>query len=177
MRHPLNHPLIRMNQGVVCLCVEGQVVMPRASGDSPVDTIAGEVYLALEDCYMTTAEQGRRRHAPRSGVVARRFKIKRGRHARAAGYVARRYSNRRGRHAPRSGVRCPQMQFHTMTPAEHPSVDDGVIERGFFAYRLAGVQMMGMGSSLCEDSAVECDADDAPWSIINRFKNPPRIQP
>ena len=24
--------------------------------------------LALDDCYMTTAEQGRRRHAPRSGV-------------------------------------------------------------------------------------------------------------
>jgi hypothetical protein len=81
----------------------------------------------------------------------------------------------RRRHAPRSGVRCPQMQFHTMTPAEHPSVDDGVFERGFFAYRLAGVQMMGMGSSLCEDSAVECDADDAPRSIINRFKDPPRI--
>jgi hypothetical protein len=32
----LNHPLIRMNQGVVCLCVEGQVVMPRAAGYSPL---------------------------------------------------------------------------------------------------------------------------------------------
>ena len=88
MRHLLHHPLIRMNQGVVCLCVEGQVVMPRAAGYSPVDVIPGDGvmpcvagHLAPEGCCMTAADQGRRRHAPRSGVVARRWNIGRGRDA------------------------------------------------------------------------------------------------
>ena len=42
VRHPLNHPLIRMNQGVIC-CVRW--------GVEPT----GEVYLALVRCYMTAA--------------------------------------------------------------------------------------------------------------------------
>jgi hypothetical protein len=55
----------------VCWEVEptGEVVLPRAAGDSPVDTIAGEVYLALEDCYMTTPNQGRRTRRPKMQLI------------------------------------------------------------------------------------------------------------
>ena len=42
MRHPLNHPLIRMNQGVIC-CVRWGV---EPTGE--VAGLKGEVYLALD---------------------------------------------------------------------------------------------------------------------------------